>query len=307
MQNLKKKPLINQITDFDIKLIRLFKTVVECGSYTAAESVLGITKSAISLQMSDLEKRLNMKLCHRGRGGITLTDEGAAVLESAEILLASIEEFRNEVNMINKELRGELNIALVNNLVTQPQMLITNTLRKIRQFSDKININITMTTPSDIEKGVVDGRFHLGAIPAHNRISGLEYRPLYNSPYYLYCSHEHDLFTSKDITLDAMKKTNTIITSHRMNPEAIKMHQDLNCTATASDHEGIAFLILTGTYIGFLPEHYARFWVERKMMRPLLPETFNFNSDITLVSRKGAKYNQIVNQFFDFINEDIQG
>ena len=182
MQNKKKRAIINQITDFDIKLIRLFKTVIECGSYTAAESILGITKSAISIQMSDLEKRLDMKLCHRGRGGITLTEEGEAVLNLAEVLLASIEQFRSDVNQINNDLRGDLNIALVNNLVTQPHMRITHALKDVRALSDKININITMSTPSDIEKGVIDGRFHVGAVPSTNKVSGLEYRPLYTEP-----------------------------------------------------------------------------------------------------------------------------
>jgi len=303
IQNLKKKSLVNQITDFDIKSLRLFKTVVECGGYTAAESVLGITKSAISVQMSDLEKRLKMKLCHRGRGGITLTDEGAAVLASAEVLLSSIEEFRNEVNEINKDFRGELNIALVNNLVSQPQMLITNTLRKIRQISDNININITMSTPSDIEKGIIDGRFHIGAIPPYNRCSGLEYQPLYSEPYFLYCSNDHPFFSAKKVLIKDLKETNTIITNHRMTPETIGMHQQLRCTATASDHEGVAFLILTGTYIGFLPEHYARSWINKNRMRPLLPETFSFTSDINLVCKKGIKHNQLVNQFIAFISE----
>jgi len=302
MQNFKKKPLVNQITDFDIKLIRIFKTVVECGGFTAAESVLGITKSAISLQMSSLEKRLNMRLCYRGRGGLTLTDEGAAVLESAEIFLASIESFRNDVNEINNDLRGELNIGLINNLVSQPQMLITHTLRKIRQISEKININITMTTPNDIEKGIMDGRFHLGAAP-YNHSSGLEYQPLYSESYFLYCSHEHPLFTNNAITTDELKETNTIITNHRMIPEAITLHERLRCTATASDHEGIAFLILTGTYIGFLPDHYASYWVEKNMMKPILPDTFNFNSDISLISKKEVKHNQIVKKFIDIMNE----
>jgi len=301
-QNFKKKPLVNQITDFDIKLIRIFKTVVECGGYTAAESVLGITKSAISLQMSSLEKRLNMRLCYRGRGGFTLTDEGAAVLESAEIFLASIEAFRNDINEINKDLRGDLNIGLINNLVSQPQMLITHTLRKIRQISDKININITMTTPTDIEKGIIDGRFHLGAAP-YNHCTGLEFQSLYSESYFLYCSHEHPLFTKNTVTTDELKETNTIITNHRMIPEAIILHERLRCTATASDHEGIAFLILTGTYIGFLPDHYASYWVEKKMMKPLLPDTFNFESNISLVSKKNMKHNQIVKQFFEFIEE----
>ncbi len=307
MQNLKSKPLLNQVTDFDIKLLRLFKTVVECGSYTAAESILGITKSAISLQMSDLEKRLNMKVCHRGRGGVTLTQEGAAVLESAELLLVSIEQFRNSVNQINHELRGDLNIALVNNLVTQPQMRITNALRRLRQLSNKINIHITMSTPAEIEKGVVDGRFHLGAIPASHKGSGLTYQPLYDESYCLYCSAQHTLFTATDISAAQLAEADTIVTSHRMNPDAIAMHQRLHCSGTASDHEGIAFLILTGEYIGFLPRHYAEFWVQKGMMRALRPEEFHFCSEINLVRKKGVQDHQLINQFLTCIAADEEG
>ncbi|CAE6953681.1 COG0583 Transcriptional regulator [Vibrio sp. B1FLJ16] len=303
MKNLnnKKRSVINQITDFDIKLIRLFKTVVECGSYTATEPVLGITKSAISLQMSDLEKRLNMKLCHRGRGGITLTDEGEAVLESADILLASVEQFRNDVNQINNELRGELNIALVNNLVTQPHMKITQALKHIRQMSEKININITMSTPADIEKGLIDGRFHVGAFPANNQSNNFDYRTLYNESYYLYCSNEHPFFGEGDHDTESLKQTNSVITRHRMSPEVTDLYQKLKCTATASDHEGITFLILTGTYIGFLPQHYADYWCNKGQMRPLFPDTFQFSSDISLVTRSGLKHNQIINKFLEII------
>lgn len=299
--NNRSKSIINQITDFDIKLIRLFKTVVECGSYTAAEPVLGITKSAISLQMSDLEKRLNMKLCHRGRGGITLTDEGEAVLESADILLASIEQFRNDVNQINNELRGELNIALVNNLVTQPHMKITRALKHIRKMSEKININITMSTPADIEKGLIDGRFHVGAFPTNNKSNNFDYRALYSENYFLYCSHEHPFFSESDQEIERLKHTNAVITRHRMSPEVSDLYQQLKCTATASDHEGIAFLILTGTYIGFLPQHYADYWCAKGQMRPLFPEVFNFSSDISLVTKSGLKHNQIINKFIELI------
>ncbi len=300
--NNNKRSIINQITDFDIKLIRLFKTVVECGSYTAAEPVLGITKSAISLQMSDLEKRLNMKLCHRGRGGITLTDEGEAVLESADILLASIEQFRNDVNQINNELRGELNIALVNNLVTQPHMKITHALTHIRKLSEKININITMSTPADIEKGLIDGRFHVGAFPTSNQSNNFDYRPLYSENYLLYCSHEHPFFNQNDQQIEQLKQTNAVIMRHRMSPEVTDLYQKLRCTATASDHEGIAFLILTGTYIGFLPQHYADYWCNKGQMRPLFSTRFHFSSDISLVTKNGLKHNQILNKFLEIIN-----
>ncbi|MGL6046421.1 MAG: LysR family transcriptional regulator, partial [Vogesella sp.] len=80
------KPVaLGQVSDFDIRLLRIFKTVVECGSFSAAESVLGISRSAISLHMGDLEKRLGVCLCRRGRAGFALTDEGREVLRAANI------------------------------------------------------------------------------------------------------------------------------------------------------------------------------------------------------------------------------
>ncbi|MEC8902149.1 MAG: LysR family transcriptional regulator, partial [Pseudomonadota bacterium] len=33
---------LGQMSDYEIRLIRIFKTVVECGGFTAAETTLGI-------------------------------------------------------------------------------------------------------------------------------------------------------------------------------------------------------------------------------------------------------------------------
>lgn len=33
-----RNPSLGQVSDFDIRLLRIFKTIVECGSFSAAES-----------------------------------------------------------------------------------------------------------------------------------------------------------------------------------------------------------------------------------------------------------------------------
>ena len=83
-----------QVSDFDIRLLRIFRSVVECGGFSAAETVLGIGRSAISQQMSDLEQRLGLRLCQRGRAGFSLTEEGREVYQSALQLLSALESFR---------------------------------------------------------------------------------------------------------------------------------------------------------------------------------------------------------------------
>lgn len=75
-----------------------------------------------------------------------------------------------------------------------------------------------------------------------------------------------------------VREAPAVAPSYRMSSEAMQMHQELNCATTATDREGIAFLILTGEYIGFLPDHFAATWVERGMLVPLGYQGYEFSS-----------------------------
>ncbi len=50
------------------------------------------------------------------------------------------------------------------------------------------------------------------------------------------------------------------------------LHLILDFKATASDRECIAFLILTGKFLGFLPEHYQKKRVEDGLMNTVLKD-----------------------------------
>lgn len=71
-----------QFTDFELKLLRVFRVVVVSGGFSAAEAEIGLTKSAISEHVSDLEIRLGVRLCETGHGGFALTEEGKVVYEA---------------------------------------------------------------------------------------------------------------------------------------------------------------------------------------------------------------------------------
>ena len=293
-----KSKSLAQVTDFDLKLLRIFKTVSECGSFSAAESLLGITRSAISLNMSDLEKRLGMRLCQRGRAGFALTDEGREILRHSDSMMAAIENFRQQVNQMHKQLRGEFNIGIINNLVTQPRMKITHSLDALREKGPDIRINISMMTAAEIERGLMDGRLHVGVLPMTSPISGLAYSQLYDEKSNLYCSNKHPLYgKSPDPDDEQLVHYDAIAPSFRMTAKAIGMHQMLNCTATASDREGIAFLILTGRYMGFLPDHYAAQWVDKQLMCAIAPDRLNFSSKIAIATRTGRRANAILENF----------
>ncbi|MDP3977077.1 MAG: LysR family transcriptional regulator [Pseudomonas sp.] len=290
-----------QVSDFDIRLLKLFRSVVECGGFSAAESVLGIGRSAISQQMSDLEQRLGLRLCQRGRAGFALTEEGREVYQSTQQLLAALESFRTEVNGLHQHLRGELNIGLTDNLVTVPHMRITNALARLKERGPDVRIHIRMTPPSEVEQGVLDGRLHIGVVPQAGALSGLDYQALYDERSLLYCAVGHPLFYVDDQQLEdqRLNAQDAIAPTFRLPPDVQSHYQALNCTASASDREGMAFLILTGRFIGYLPDHYAAAWVQQGRLRALKADSRFYDLSLAAVTRKGRRPHLVLESFLE--------
>ncbi|SDI02643.1 DNA-binding transcriptional regulator, LysR family [Pseudomonas flavescens] len=290
-----------QVSDFDIRLLKLFRSVAECGGFSAAESVLGIGRSAISQQMSDLEQRLGLRLCQRGRAGFALTEEGREVYRSTEQLLAALESFRTEVNGLHQHLRGELNIGLTDNLVTVPHMRITAALARLKDRGPDVRVHIRMTPPSEVEQGVLDGRLHVGVVPMVGGLSGLDYQPLYDERSLLYCAVGHPLFYVDDRELpdERLNAQDAIAPTFRLPPDVQNHYLALNCTASASDREGMAFLILTGRYIGYLPDHYAAAWIKEGRLRVLKADTRFYDLTLASVTRKGRRPHLVLESFLD--------
>ncbi len=256
--------------------------------------------------MSDLENRLGIRLCQRGRAGFALTDEGREILEYIEVLTAAIEDFRSKVNQMHNRLKGEFNIGIINNLVTMPRGYITNTLTQLAEEHAEVIINISMSTLSDIECRVLDNRLHAGVIPLVTPLSGLDYFDLYSESSFLYCGKNHPLFNHcSNINLNELKKWQAILPNYAITSEAAKLHQLLDCKATASDREGIAFLILTGKFLGFLPDHYAKKWVEDGVMQPVLKNKMHYSTPICLITHKGKNHNNILKTFVDMLEKRI--
>ena len=292
-----KRSFTSQIGNADLRALRIFKAVVECGGFAAAEVTLNIGRSAISIAISDLEKRLGLTLCQRGRAGFVLTDEGKRVYDSILQLFSSIETFRAQVNTIHEHLSGDLNIGIADNLVTMEHMTISRALASLKVKGPDVRISLSMATPADIETRVLDGSLHVGVVPRIRTLPAIEYLPLYDELSYLYCSEGHPLFEMQDISSEAVFSADMVTSNYIQSSEVRALERRFNDTAEASDREGVAFLILTGSYIGFLPTHYARQWVEGGRLRALLPDDFSYRTEFAAITRQGARPNRILQTF----------
>jgi len=293
--------LPRQLGDAHIRLLRIYKVVIESGGFAAAEVTLNISRPAISLAISELESLLNMKLCHRGRSGFSITPQGEQVYQSAMQLLGSLENFRTEMNAINTDLVGEFNIGITDNLVTIEQMSITKALSALKHRAPEVIINIRMMPPNEIETAVLNSQLHLGVVAEFRRLPGLSYLPLYKEQSLLYCSEQHPLFKHDlyKISDHALAEYDAVVPSYPQSAEIKQQQLKLKATASSTDREGIAFLILSGRFIGFLPTHFAQRWTAQDKMRTIEAHARHFYTDFSVITSKGSRSHLILDAYLE--------
>ena len=89
------------LRDINLGLLHVYRTTVECGGFSQAQAELGISRSTISTHMSNLETRLGLTLCRRGRSGCALTERGRLVYESASKFLTVLKGLRSELGELH--------------------------------------------------------------------------------------------------------------------------------------------------------------------------------------------------------------
>jgi len=273
-----KKTLLGQVGDAEIRLLRIFKVVVDCGGLSAAELELNIGRSTVSRHIKDLEERLGLVLCHRGRAGFRLTTEGQQILAAAQTLLGAMDAFRGEVRDLHDDLVGQVCLGLFDKTATNPQAHVSDALALFRRRAPEVSLDVTVGNLSDIEAALMEGRLHMGIAPEHRRSDRLDYHFLFNETMWLYCGNHHPLFNTADKTQTwplIQAQDYAGLAFHSPNMDATHRFK-LKRRASASDQEAVAILILSGAYLGFLPEHYAADFVRRGLMRRVGPRNCSY-------------------------------
>ena len=291
-----------QIHDVDLRLLRIFVAIVECGGLSAAESRLNIGRSTISSHLSDLEVRLGVKLCKRGRSGFELTEPGRVTYQASLELLQQCEAFASTVASSKNELSGRISIATIDTLVSDPRCGIAKVISSLKGKGNNIQFDINVCEAREVETAVANGRSLVGLGVSRHHLRGLDYYPLHNETNYLYCGQGHPLFNCQPSQVAKLLETSEVITSNYMRDKEVR-NDGLNYqnTATAYHDEGIAHLILSGEFIGYLPEHYASYWVDKGLFRSILPEKYSYQIPVVLISSKNHAISPLANALIEEI------
>ena len=299
------RPALGQLSDMDLRLLRVFRVVADCGGMAAAELELNIGSSTVSRHIKDLETRLGLRLCRRGRAGFALTPEGQKIYAQTTQLLAATDAFRSSVDEIHQRMGGQLQVAVFDKTASNPKARVAQAISRFHSRAPDVALNLHVATLNAIERGVLDGQFHLGIIPGHRTSDTLHYARLFDEHMCLYCGPGHALFGSDHGSLDWDAVRALPFAGLGYHSPNLQVSQQLRLTrsATGFDQESIATLILSGRFVGFLPEHYARSFVQQGQMQAVMPDVFFYDCEFFAITRRSPQASLATRAFLQCLEQ----
>jgi LysR family transcriptional regulator, transcriptional activator for bauABCD operon len=284
----------------DIRLFRVFDAVVRHNGFAAAQFELNISPSTISNHITALEERIGIRLCQRGRSGFRLTEAGSRAHFLFRQFLESLDKFNDEIGSINNQMIGRLRLGVVDAVVSDSAFPLDRAIRLFEERSNSVFFDVEYGLPQNLQMKISSGDLDIAIGSFPFMIPEIYSERLYTEKHFLYCSSEHRFFSLKDcdISPDEITKENSVSRKYwRSSHTANRSFYNIKASVENIEHQLV--IIMSGHYIGYLPEHIAIDLVRRKTLRKLRPDIFYHDSEFSVIAKPKKYRRPIVDSFMD--------
>jgi DNA-binding transcriptional LysR family regulator len=121
--------------------LRIFHAAAEAGSFTHAGESLRMSQSAVSRQVSALEKDLRVALFHRHARGLVLTEQGDMLFRTASEILSKLSTAETLLSDTTTKPTGDLRVTAPTGLGT---VWVTQRLREFLDLYPEIRVELVL-------------------------------------------------------------------------------------------------------------------------------------------------------------------
>ncbi|GAL04683.1 transcriptional regulators LysR family [Photobacterium aphoticum] len=183
---------------YSFEQLKVFVTVCECGSFSAAARKLKRAQSGVSQSVSNLEIALNQTLFDRSGNWPVLTAAGSALLPMAQSVLLQQLRLDQKVMALDADEEHDLIIAMDESLI-EPQLL--SRLAVLAEQFPMTQIEIVSASTFDIRTLISEGDAHIGVVFADGTmLEEAEFRSLGYSRFVTLAAPSHPLAQKTSVT-----------------------------------------------------------------------------------------------------------
>ncbi len=282
--------------------LRIFHAAAEAGSFTHAGDALNLSQSAVSRQVSALEKDLATPLFHRHARGLMLTEQGEELFRTVQEVISKLDATRSLLTDSRERPKGELRITT--NLGFGTGWLVPRLKDFLDTYPD-VKVKLLLTD-DDLDLGMREADIAIRLREPEQ--PDLIRRRLFTIAYHLYASPDYINQHGQPHTLDDLEKHRLLSLSIAGSSYLDNLNAHLHLERGAKNPRASAFTVnnipalyravVDGLGIATLPDYLVE--ADSKLVM-MMPQTVTPELEVFFVYAEEMKNVARVQVFRDYL------
>src|SRR5438105_13097481 len=184
-----------------IESLKVFCDIAETQSITKAAQINQVTQSAVSQQISSLERQFKSLLIERSKKKFRLTLEGQVLYEYSKQIIQTFEALDSRLQEIKNIISGTIRVATIYSIGLHD---LPPYIKKFLRAYPTVHVHVEYRRANQVYEDVLGNVVDLGLVAFPSKDSRLEIVPLRRDNMVLICHPQHTLARSKTTKLGAI-------------------------------------------------------------------------------------------------------
>jgi DNA-binding transcriptional LysR family regulator len=181
-----------------IESLKVFCDLAETESFTKAAQINNVTQSAVSQQISSLEKQFKSLLIERSKKKFRLTREGQVLYEYSKQMIQTYDSLHSRLQELKDIISGTIRVATIYSIGLHD---LPPYLKKFLKSFPTVNVHVEYRRANQVYEDVLGNVVDLGLVAYPTKDNKLEMVPLRKDTLVLICHPQHPLAKSKTVKL----------------------------------------------------------------------------------------------------------
>ncbi|MGF6697834.1 DNA-binding transcriptional LysR family regulator [Paraburkholderia sp. MM5496-R1] len=239
-----------------LRQLRVFIEVARLQSFSRAGAEIGLTQSAVSRCVRELESEIGLKLIDRTTREVQLTDVGGNLVASVSRLLGDLDDALREIREIGEQRRGRVVVAASPTVACR---LMPRVVASCGQQFPYVTLGLRDDVQSDVVRKVKSGEVDFGVIIGPFSDDDLLSETLMTDSFCIVSRDDHRLAARKQVTWKDLDGEQLVMLDYASGSrpliDAVMQAQGVNATVVQElGHSATVFgLVEAGVGISVLP------------------------------------------------------
>jgi DNA-binding transcriptional LysR family regulator len=184
-----------------IESLKVFCNLAETESFTKAAQTNGITQSAVSQQISALERIFKSLLIERSKKKFRLTREGQMLYEYSKQIIQTYDSLHSKLQELKDIISGTIRVATIYSIGLHD---LPPYIKRFMKSYPTVNVHVEYRRANQVYDDVLSNVVDLGLVAYPVKDSKLEIIPLRKEPLVLICHPQHPFAKQKKVKLKAL-------------------------------------------------------------------------------------------------------